>query len=122
MTEAQASGTPRSTARKASRRAWYVLAVLAVATLCAVVDRQILLLVVDPLKHDLGLKDLQIGEILGLGPALFAGLAGMPLAWLADRYDRRAVLVACILLWSALTAACGLTNTFIQLFACTIVV
>jgi MFS family permease len=121
MTEA-ISARLQSTARKANRRAWYVLAVLALATLCGVVDRQILLLVVDPLKHDLGLKDLQIGEILGLGPALFAGLAGMPLAWLADHYDRRAVLVACILLWSALTAACGLTSTFIQLFACTIVV
>lgn len=100
--------------------AWYALAVLIVATVFGFVDRQILILVVEPLKHDLGMQDLHIGAINGLGPALFAVIAGFPLAWAADKMDRRFLLIGCILFWSAATAACGLAQNFEQLFMATI--
>src|SRR5699024_9314318 len=83
------------------------------------VDRQILALVVEPIKHDLALGDLQIGIIQGLGPALFAVIAGYPLAWLADRFDRRYLLIICILFWSAATAGRGLADSFESLLALT---
>lgn len=92
--------------------AWYSLGVLIVAVVFGFVDRQILALVVEPIKHDLRINDLQIGVVQGLGPVLFAAIAGYPLAWLADRFDRRYLLIVCILFWSAATAARGLAGGF----------
>lgn len=111
------TGEPRP-----SIRAWYALAVLGIATVFGFVDRQILVLMVEPLKHDLHIGDFQIGTLQGLGPALFAALAAVPLGWMADRFERRTILIACVLLWSAATAACGLVQNFSQLFLCTIAI
>ena len=108
------------TVTKPGVRSWYALAVLSVATVFGFVDRQILTLVVGPIKHDLALSDLAIGSIQGLGPALFAALASVPLAALADKADRRLLLACCALLWSGSTAAIGLCQSFTQIFACTI--
>lgn len=102
--------TPSS--RRAPAAAWYALAVLAVVTFCALLDRQILLLLAEPIRRDLGLNDLELGMVQGFGVALFAALAGLPLGWAADRFDRRLVLVGCIAVWSAAVAACGLSNSF----------
>lgn len=112
-----APAVPRSTT---SARAWYVLAVLIVALLFGSIDRQILTLLAEAMKHDLSLSDLQIGEIQGFGPAFFSAVASVPLAWLADRIERRTVLCACVILWSIATAACGLATSFATLFICTI--
>lgn len=101
-------------------RAWYALAVLIVAVVFGFIDRQIIVLVVEPMKLDLALNDLQIGAINGLGPALFAVVAGYPLAWLADRLDRRWLLIACILFWSAATAARSFAGSFGELMIFTI--
>lgn len=103
-----------------SARAWYVLGVLIVALLFGAIDRQILTLLAEAMKRSLSLTDLQIGEIQGFGPALFSAVAALPLAWLADRIERRTVLCACVILWSIATAACGLATNFVTLFACTI--
>ncbi|MGH8322314.1 MAG: MFS transporter, partial [Steroidobacteraceae bacterium] len=102
---------------KSTGHAWYALAVLVLATLFGFVDRQILVLVVEPLKHDLSLRDVQIGTLQGLGPALFSVLAAMPLAWLSDRFERSVVLWVCVLFWSVATAACGFAYSFATLFA-----
>lgn len=101
-------------------RAWYAILIMSVAAIFGFVNRQILILVVEPLKHDLGLQDFGIGAIQGLGPALFAVLAGFPIAWLADKVDRKILFMGCILFWSLATAACGLAQNFEQLFIATI--
>lgn len=101
-------------------RAWYALTVLVLATLFAFVDRQVLVLVVEALKHDLRLSDIQIGLLQGLGFALFSVFASFPIAWLADRFERTWVLTGCVLFWSVSTAACGLAHSFMALFAGTI--
>jgi len=103
-----------------SARAWYALTVLVVAMLFGYIDRQILVLLAQSIKHDLSLTDLQIGETHGLGPAAFTTLAMYPLAWLADRYERRTVLMFCVLFWSLATAISGLAVNFLSLQACTI--
>lgn len=109
-----------STDARPAPHAWYALAVLGVATIFGFVDRQILVLLAEPLKHDLSLRDVQFGAIQSSGPALFAVLAAVPLGWLADRTNPASVLLVCVLVWSAFTAACGLAGSFQQLFLCTI--
>jgi MFS family permease len=106
----------------ASPAGWYALAVLALTTFLALLDRQVLLLLAEPVRVELLLSDLEVGLLQGTGVALFAAIAGFPLAWLADRYDRRIVLSACVVVWCAGVFASGLTMSFPSLFAATAIV
>ena len=96
--------------------AWYGVAVLVAASVLAAVDRQILVLLAEPIRQSLGLSDTKLGLLQGVGIALFAGLAALPLGSLADRRGRKPVLAGCVLLWTAATAACGLAWDFPSLF------
>jgi MFS family permease len=108
---------PEQAVVRASRgAAWYALGVLTVVTLFAVVDRQVMSLLSEPIKKALSLSDLQLGLLQGTGVLVFAGLASFPLAWLADRLDRRLVLAGCVLVWSAAVMACGFSQDFTHLF------
>jgi MFS family permease len=97
---------------RATPAAWYALAALTITTLYAMVDRAILVLLTQELKADLHLSDLQIGSLQGVGAVLFTGLATIPLGWLADRMDRRLLLVGCIIFWTGAVVACGLSNSY----------
>lgn len=103
----------------APKSAWYALAVLVATTLFAFVDRQIINLVAPSLQRELGLSDLQLGTLQGLGLSLAASVAAYPIGWLSDRYGRRLVLGSCILVWSLSTAACAFQTSFAGLFAAT---
>jgi MFS family permease len=96
--------------------AGYGLLVLVVATIFSALDRQILTLLAEPMRHSLGLSDTRLGLLQGVGITLFAGVAAVPLGWLADRYGRRTLLAVCVLVWTAATAACGLATDFTALF------
>ena len=96
--------------------AFYGVAVLVLATVFGALDRQILILLAEPMRHSLQLSDTQLGLLQGMGFSLFSGLAAVPIGWLADRYGRRVVLTGCVLVWTAATAACGLVNGFPALF------
>lgn len=100
--------------------AWFAVAILVGVTIFAFVDRQILAVVASPLKQSLGLTDLQLGAMQGLGLALFAAIASYPIAWLADRFDRRLILCIGIAVWSVATAACAFQTTFEGLLLATI--
>jgi MFS family permease len=100
--------------------AWFGLASLVIVAFFAFVDRQMLILLTEPIRHDFLLTDTQIGLMQGAGIALFAGVASLPIGWVADRVDRRVVLAACVVVWSAATALCGMTSHFWQLFIATI--
>lgn len=97
--------------------AWYVVAVLMVANVSSYVDRQVLALLVGPIKRDLGVTDTEIGLLHGLSFAVFFTLLGFPIAKWADVANRRAIIAAGVAVWSAMTAACGLAKTFVQLVA-----
>lgn len=97
--------------------AWYATVVLMVAYTLSYVDRQILSMLVEPIKADLGVSDTQIGLLQGAAFAVFYTLAGIPLGRLADRGDRRRIVAAGIAVWSLATAACGLARTYGALFA-----
>ncbi len=97
--------------------AWYVVSVLTVAYIFSFVDRQIINLLVEPIREDLQLTDTQISLLQGIAFALFYTLMGIPIARLADVSNRRAIIAAGVFLWSLMTALCGLAKSFGQLFA-----
>lgn len=94
---------------------WYALGVLTLVYLSSHVDRQIMAIVLEPVKQDLGASDTQMGFLVGLTFAIFYATLGMPLAMLADRVNRRNIIAAAVTIWSAMTVVCGYTNSFIQL-------
>ncbi|MEM6934857.1 MAG: MFS transporter [Pseudomonadota bacterium] len=96
--------------------AWYVVSVLTLAYVISFIDRQILALLVGPIKADLGLTDTQMSLLMGLAFGVFYTLMGIPLGRLADRASRRALIAAGITVWSLMTAACGLARGYVQLF------
>ena len=105
-----------------SSYAWYVVGVLVLATVLSYTDRQILSLLVDPIRHDLTISDTQVGLLIGTAFALIYGVAGLPCGWLADRLRRRDLIVAGISLWSLGTVCCGLSHDFPHFFAARLLV
>lgn len=95
---------------------WYVVGVLLLAYTVAFVDRSILSLLVEPIKNDLQINDTQIGLLAGFAFALFYSVLGIPIARLADRSNRKVIISIGVALWSLMTAACGLSKTYWQLF------
>lgn len=95
---------------------WAYVAVLSVANIISFIDRQILTLLVEPIKEDLGLSDTHIGIVHGATFALFYTTLGVVIAKLSDRYRRRNIVLTGIVAWSIATALCGLTRNFWQLF------
>lgn len=114
-----ADGGPSGVEQRAPAASWYALGVLIATTLFAFVDRQIINLVAPSFQRDLGISDLELGIIQGLGLAAFASLAAYPIGWLSDRYGRRLVLGCCIMVWSISTAACAFQTNFTGIFAAT---
>ena len=98
------------------RYAWYVVIVLTLTYTLAFMDRQIIALLVGPIKEDLGVTDFQISLLQGIAFASVYTLMGLPLGWLADRRNRRNLIAAGLVIWSAMTVACGLSRNFVQLF------
>ena len=95
---------------------WYVVAMLMVAYIVSFVDRQVITLLVQPIRRDLGISDTEISLLMGFAFAIFYVTMGLPIARLADARSRRAIISAGILLWSLATACCGLARNFWQLF------
>lgn len=98
------------------REARYVVLVLLCAYVLSYIDRQILALLVGPIKADLGLSDTQIGLLQGLAFAVLFAIAGLPLGWWADRGDRRRIIAMGVGVWSLMTALCGTARSFTHLF------
>lgn len=98
------------------RYAWYVVTVLFVCSIFSFLDRQVIALMVEDIKLDLGLNDFQIGLLQGPPFGIFYALMSVPIALAADRFSRRNIVVAGVAFWSAATAACGLAGNFWHLF------
>ena len=95
---------------------WYAVILLACCYAVSYIDRWILSLLIEPIKADLGLSDFQISLLLGPAFAIFYATMGIPIAWLADRKNRRNIIAIGITLWSLATAAAGLARSFADLF------
>jgi len=97
--------------------AWYVVVILFLAYTLAYIDRQVIALLVEPIKRDLQINDTQISLLQGFAFVIFYTITGIPLGRLADRKNRRLIIAAGIFLWSIMTAVCGLARNFWSLFA-----
>jgi predicted MFS family arabinose efflux permease len=93
----------------------YVLGVLFVVYVFNFIDRQVLAILLDPIKRELGVSDTAMGFLSGFAFALFYTFAGIPIARWADRASRRSIIALGLGLWSAMTAASGLASSFLQL-------
>lgn len=98
-----------------SGRKGYVLFILFLVYTFNYVDRQVLVILAQPIKLEFGLKDWQIGFLTGTAFALFYATLGMPIARLADRSHRVNIIAISLTLWSAMTAVCAATTSFVQL-------
>ena len=95
-----------------------VLAMLLLVYTFNFLDRQILGILAAPIKHDLHLTDAEFGAIGGLAFALLYSVLGLPLAYLADRTRRSAVIAGSLAVWSAFTGLCGIATGYWSLFLC----
>lgn len=93
----------------------YVLGMLVALYFLNFVDRQIVNILVEPIKADLGLADWQLGVISGFAFAALYATLGIPIARMADRGRRVDIIAGAVALWSAMTAVCGLAQNFVQL-------
>ena len=94
---------------------WYALFVLYLGYVVNFVDRQILSILLESIRQDLQFNDLQLGLLGGLAFAIFYATLGIPIAMLADRKNRGKILSEAMVVWSIMTAVCGLANHFITL-------
>lgn len=97
-------------------RAWGLVVILTIAYAISFIDRQIISLMVEPIKDYLDLSDTQISLLLGPAFAIFYTVMGIPLGRVADKFNRRNLIVAGMSLWCLMTAASGLARNFLQLF------
>jgi sugar phosphate permease len=99
--------------RDALRAGWYAVAVLWLGYICSFVDRQVLALLVEPIKATLALERYAgVSLLQGLAFGLFYALMGLPCGMLIDRYSRRVVIACGIAVWSLATIACGFAGGF----------
>jgi MFS family permease len=97
------------------RSAYYSLFVLTIVVMFTVLDRQILGLMIEPVKADFGINDTQAALLLGAAFALPYAFAGIPLARYADRGNRRNLVAMCIAFWSIATCLCGVAQSYFQM-------
>lgn len=105
------------TGKLTSRQANYALIVFLIAYILSFVDRQILSLMVDPIRRDLDISDLQMGLLQGMAFAVLYAIMGVPIGLLADRMNRKKIIATGVVVWSTATALCGMASSYILLFA-----
>lgn len=103
-------------------RGWWAVALFGVAAVLSYTDRQILALLVDPVRADLHISDVQISILQGAAFAVLYSFIGLPLGRIADLVSRRALLLFAVTVWSLGTILCGLSHSFVALFAARLLV
>ena len=101
---------------------WYVVLIGMAISIVAVLDRQVLSLLVEPIKADLAITDVQFSLLAGLAFSLFYALGGIPLGPIIDKRSRVAILSGGLLVWSAATFCSGFARSFPALFAARVLV
>lgn len=112
---AAATATASAVASFSPGYKWYVLGLLFLVYVFNFVDRQILAILQESIKQDLGLADWQLGILGGLAFGLFYATLGIPIARLADRWIRTRIIAISLAVWSAMTALCGTATSFMTL-------
>lgn len=117
MTAAVATGVPEAPVRAGTMiRSAALIAVLLLYCIFAVIDRNLIAMLIDPIRHSLNISDTQIGLLMGVAYATAYGLGGLPMGYLVDRYPRKWILFLAVIFWGLAEAACGLASGFVWLF------
>lgn len=93
----------------------FALGILFLGYVVNFIDRSILSILLEPIKLDLALNDTQLGLLGGLAFAIFYTTLGIPIAALADRWSRVKILAISMIVWSGMTALCGMASSFVLL-------
>ncbi|MEM6625955.1 MAG: MFS transporter [Pseudomonadota bacterium] len=116
MTDASAQTQRTSDETPNAAYANYALRLLFVVMILNFLDRQIIAVLAEPVKRDLGLSDTQVGLMSGLSFSIFYTTLGLPIAALSDRWNRRRIIAISLTIWSTMTVLCGMAGNFVQLF------
>lgn len=93
----------------------YAIGLLMIVYMLSFLDRQVMSILAEPIKRDLGLADWQIGAVSGLAFALFYTLVGIPVARFSERGHRPYIIASAISVWSGFTILCGFAQSFTHL-------
>jgi len=95
---------------------WYVLIMMCLVYTLSIADRYVVSTVLDPIRIELHLTDSGVAWLTGVAFGLFYVILGFPLSWLIDRKSRRNIIALCLVLWSVMTAVCGLARSSLEFF------
>jgi MFS family permease len=95
---------------------WYMVSLCMLAYIFSFIDRQVITLLIEPIRADLQISDTQFSLLHGLAFAMMYAIAGIPIARMADSRSRPAIISAGIFVWSLATVLCGTAKSFVQLF------
>ncbi|MEE2692701.1 MAG: MFS transporter [Pseudomonadota bacterium] len=109
------AAAPAASERKAERYSYYVLMILTIVYTFNFIDRQIIAILSPAIKEDLGLSDSVLGLLKGMAFAILYTTLGIPIAWLADRWNRVSIVSISLALWSGFTALSGMSANALQL-------
>lgn len=104
---------PQSSAPSSTER-WYVLLLMCLIYAINIADRYVVSTVLEPIRLELNLDDAGVAILTGVPLALFYVSFGIPISWFADRSNRRNILAVSLIIWSAFTALCGLSQSYWQ--------
>jgi MFS family permease len=107
----------RSDTKPRLSKAWYAVILIALVSFVSNIDRGIITLLVEPIKHDLALSDTSVSLLVGFAFSFFYMLCGLPMARVSDAHNRKIILTTALAVWSMATALCGLAQSFWHLFA-----
>jgi len=94
---------------------WYLLGILLLIYIFGAVDRSVVSVIAEPLKHDFHLNDAQLGALGGMAYSITFAAFVLPMGWLIDRVDRRVLLAASTAIWSLLTMCGAIAGNFAHL-------
>ncbi len=97
--------------------AYWAVFLLLLTYMSSYIDRSVLGILQEPIKKELLLADWQLGILSGPSFATLYALLGLPIARLAERFNRGSIIALCLVVWSAMTMLCGIASSYAQLLA-----
>ncbi|QNA85495.1 MFS transporter [Sphingomonas sp. So64.6b] len=99
-----------------SLRSWWMVVYLTLLFVLSFIDRNVIRILIDPIRADLGIDDVQISLLVGLAFATLYSVSCIPFGYAADRTNRRGLLGGAVAVWSAMSMVCGLAGSYATLF------
>ena len=122
MTELQSPAAEQQPANKRARAAWWTLGVLTFVSILDWADRALISVVAEPLRHEFGLSDTELGFSMAFAFGIVRVFIGIPVGRLADTHNRRNILASALAIWSVMTVAFGMARTYTQLILARVII